>query len=293
MNFSKIWEAVGGFFSGIWEAAVNVDWWTVIASAADIVIVACVVYWLMMLAKRTRAWQIIWGLVIFFLITYLTEALELHTINYLLRILIPLGPVAIVILFFPELRSALENMGRMANIGNKFPLMAKEEVTNIIDAVAKAAASMSRKKTGALIVMERETVLDDIAATGTKLDCLVSDDILGTIFYNDTPLHDGAVIIRGKRIYAAGCTLPLTVNTEFGTVIHTRHKAAIGMAEVSDAVVIVVSEETGTVSIAHEGKLYRDYDERDLTARLRELLVRDEDPGNLRSRFTGMFGGKR
>ena len=243
----------------------------------DISLVAVVVYWLIMLSKRTRAWQIIWGLIIFLLLVFTTQKLELHTINYLLRVLIPLGPVVIVILFFPELRSALENMGRMANFRNKFSILPKEDISSLVGSIVRSSGMMSRKKIGLLIVIERETPLDNIVDTGTKIDSLVSQDLLGTIFYPGTPLHDGAVIIRGKRIVAAGCTLPLTEIADMGTMIHTRHKAALGVAEESDAAVIVVSEETGTISMALEGKLYRDLDEQKLTKWLRLILAAKTD----------------
>lgn len=236
-----------------------------LSTIGDILLVAAAIYWLIMLSKRTRAWQIIWGLLIFLLLVFLTDRMALHTLNYLLRSFLPLGPVAIVILFYPELRHALENMGRVADWGSGLSGMATQDVSSLIQVVVKAACRMSERQIGALIVIEREHALDDIAATGTKLGAQVSEELIGSIFNPGGPLHDGAIIIRGTRIIAAGCTLPLSESAHVGTMIHTRHKAALGVAEESDAAVVVVSEETGTISLALEGKLYRGLDEEKLT----------------------------
>jgi diadenylate cyclase len=249
----------------------NVGWTTVLSTILDVFLVAFVVYYLMMLSKRTRAWQIIWGLVVFLLLVFLTDRLRLHTLNYLLEKFIPLGPVAIVILFYPELRQALENMGRVAGWGRGLAAMAKEDVSSLIQVVVRATCRMSEHHIGALIVIEREVGLDDIAATGTRLNAAVSEELVGSIFNPGSPLHDGAVIIRGTRIIAAGCILPLSESAHVGTMVHTRHKAALGVAEESDAAVVVVSEETGTISLALEGKLHRGLDEETLTQWLRRI----------------------
>ncbi|MCX8053333.1 MAG: diadenylate cyclase, partial [Armatimonadetes bacterium] len=144
----------------------------------DILLVAAVLYWLIMLSKRTRAWKIVWGLLVFLLVVFLTERLQLHTLNYLLRSFLPLGPVAIVILFYPELRHALENMGQVAGWGTRFALLEKEDTTTLIPVVVRAACRMSERQIGALIVITREDSLDDIAATGTRLDAAVSEELL-------------------------------------------------------------------------------------------------------------------
>lgn len=230
-----------------------------------------------MLSKRTRAWQIMWGLLVFFFLIFITDRLQLHTINYLLRSFLPLGPVAIVILFYPELRQALENMGKVAGWGRGLAVMASEEVSGLVQVVVSAAVKMSEKQIGALIVIERESALDDIASTGTRLNAVISEELIGSIFNPGSPLHDGAVIIRGNRIIAAGCTLPLSESAHVGTMIHTRHKAALGVAEESDAAVVVVSEETGTISLALEGKLHRGLDEETLTQWLRNLSGATEE----------------
>jgi diadenylate cyclase len=231
-----------------------------------------VVYWLIVLAKRTRAWHISLGLILFLVLVYVTDRMQLHTINFLMRQLLPLGPVAIVLLFYPELRHMLENMGRGAGWFTALGTAQKEDSDSLIPVVVRAACRMSERQIGALVVIQREGALDDIAATGTSLNAEVSEELLGSIFNPGSPLHDGAVIIRGSRLTAAGCTLPLSESAHYGTMIHTRHKAALGVAEESDAAVVVVSEETGTISLALEGKLYRGLSEDSLTRWLTKIL---------------------
>lgn len=268
----------------------SAGWTTILSTLIDVVLVAAAIYWLIVVSKRTRAWQIIWGLLIFLLLVFLTDQLRLHTLNYLLRSFLPLGPVAIVILFYPELRHALENMGKVAGWGRGLAVMAKEDVSSLIQVVVRAAVKMSERQIGALIVIEREEALDDIASTGTRLDAQVSEELLGSIFNPGSPLHDGAVIIRGTRVIAAGCTLPLSESAHVGTMIHTRHKAALGVAEESDAAVVVVSEETGTISLALEGKLHRGLDQETLSRWLKSVSgVSDErfQPANIARKVNG------
>jgi diadenylate cyclase len=278
-------------FLQAWQRDLASAGWTILLSTVlDILLVAAVLYWLIMLSKRTRAWKIIWGLLIFLLLVFLTDRLQLHTLNYLLRSFLPLGPVAIVILFYPELRHALENMGKVAGWGTRFALLEKEDVTTLIPVVVKSACRMSERQIGALIVIEREDALDDIAATGTRLDAAVSEELIESIFNPGGPLHDGAILIRASRVIAAGCTLPLSESTQVGTMIHTRHKAGLGVAEESDAAVVVVSEETGTISLALEGKLHRGLNEETLTKWLRNISgISDERVGG--SRFARKVDG--
>lgn len=249
-----------------------------LSTVVDIFLVAAAVYWLIMLSKRTRAWQIIWGIVIFLSLIVITNWLHLQTLNYLLSAFLPLGPVAIVILFYPELRRALEDMGKVGGWAGELTGKTREGSATPIDAIAMAADSMSQRQTGALIVIEREHTLDEIAASGTVLDAEISEQLIGTIFNPGGPLHDGAIIVRGSRIIAAGCILPLSESAQIGTMIHTRHKAALGVAEETDAAVVVVSEETGTISLAIEGKLHRDLDRQSLTQWLKGISGISESP---------------
>lgn len=226
----------------------------------------------MMFAKRSRAWRVIWGLVIFFLFLYVSRRLGLVTINWLLQSFLPLGPVAIVLLFYPELRHLLEEMGKWAGWSRGFSRLAKEDVSTIIQTIAEAASRMSAQRVGALIVLERDVGLESLIETGTVIQGAVSAHLLTTIFYPGSALHDGAVIIRGNKLVAAGCILPLSESVHIGTMIHTRHKAAIGVTEQSDAVVVVVSEETGTISLALEGKLHSGLNQDTLSTWLKSIF---------------------
>jgi len=246
----------------------------------DIALVAFVIYKLIMLVKGTRAWQIIWGLAVFFIFVLVSDRLHLRALNWLLQVFLPLGPVALVILFFPELRHALEEVGRLKFFRSGFAMLGREDITNLVEQLTRVVDDMSKSKTGALIVIEREVGLDDLIANGRWMDALVSVDLLRTIFHPGSPLHDGAVIIRGNRIVAASCTLPLSDSPRLGTMIHTRHKAALGVSENSDAVVLVVSEETGMVSLSVGGSLLRGLQMDQLRAKLTELLqVRETREG--------------
>lgn len=244
----------------------------VVVNIVDILLVAALIYQLLMWARGTRAWQIMWGIVIYLLVLWLSTVLDLSTLAWILQKFEVLGPVAIVILFFPELRHVLEEMGRIGFWGSRFRVLEKKDVTRVVDEIARAAVDLSAKNTGALMVLERETGLNDYVATGHTLDARLSVDLLGAIFYPGAPLHDGAVIIRGDKIVAAGCVLPLTSNPGIGTSIHTRHRAALGISEQSDAVVVVVSEETGSISLSHGGRLIRGLREDGLRERLVSLL---------------------
>lgn len=261
-----------------------------LATVVDVLLVAAAVYWLLMLSKRTRAWRLVWGLVIFLLLIPLTRVLHLQTLNYLLCSFLPLGPVAIVILFYPEFRRVLEDMGKLAGWGGELTGIKRDDFSTPVQAVAAAARQMSERQIGALIVIERENKLDEIVATGTTLNAQISEGLIGSIFNPGAPLHDGAIVIRGSRIIAAGCILPLSESAQLGTMIHTRHKAALGVAEESDAAVVVVSEETGTISLAVEGRLHRDLDEQSLVKRLESLSGISDRPVR-KQHFAKRFNG--
>ncbi len=256
--------------TNFWYTLQTLPYLAILRAAFDILIVAYLLYRLILLAKGRRAWQIILGIGVFFAILILSEKLGLIELNYLLKQITPLGPVAIVILLYPELRDILERLGRLDFWGAPIHVTPREDVSLTIEKIVRTAVVLSGTKTGALIVMERETGLDDIILTGTPLDCEVSQELLGTIFYEGTPLHDGAVIIRGNRIAAAGCRLPTTESSNVSSHVHMRHRAAIGMSENSDAITVVVSEERGTISIAANGKLVRGLSETELRRRLQE-----------------------
>lgn len=228
-----------------------------ITDVIDVVIVAFVIYKVLGFIRETRALQLVKGLLVLVLITVLSEQFNLYTLNWILRNTMTLGVIALVIVFQPELRRALEYVGRSKFITPQFAQMDKERVKVITAAIIKAVDFFSSNKVGALIIMERETILNDIAETGTMINAEISTELLGNIFYEGAPLHDGATIVRGDRIYAAGCVLPLTQSKTLSKDLGTRHRAGIGITENSDAIAIIVSEETGIISIAVDGKLSR------------------------------------
>lgn len=228
-----------------------------ITDVIDVAIVAFVIYKVLGFIRETRALQLVKGLLILVLITVVSEQFNLYTLNWILVNTLQLGVIALVIVFQPELRRALEYVGRSKFITPQFAQMDKERAKVITAAIIKAVDYFSTNKIGALIIMERETILNDIAETGTKIDAEISTELLGNIFYEGAPLHDGATIVRGDRVYAAGCVLPLTQSKTLSKDLGTRHRAGIGITENSDAIAIIVSEETGIISIAVDGKLSR------------------------------------
>jgi diadenylate cyclase len=266
--------------------------WSWIALVLDVLLVAAIIYSLVMLARGTRAWQIFSGLAVFGGIYLLSDILQFRTLNWLLRQIVPLAPVALVILFYPELRYALEEMGRVQFWRNRLLLLPKEDVQRIIGEIVRVAVSLSGKHIGALIVIEREEGLDDLIATGVSLDAQVSAELLSTLFHPGTTLHDGAVIVRGDRVVAAGCVLPLTERPGIGADIHTRHRAAIGVTERSDAIVVVVSEETGGISLGGGGHLVRGLKKETLEQRL-SLALQPANASESRTPFTLPFRTKK
>ncbi len=234
----------------------------------DIFIVAFVFYQLMILISGTRAEQLIKGLVILLVLLKVSEWSKLYVLHFILKNTLTLGVVALLIVFQPELRRALEYIGRHKIVGSGLSSEDAMDIIHSIKQVVEATSILSREKTGALIVFERETGLGDIIPTGVQIDGVLSNGLLLNIFVPNTPLHDGAVILRKGRIVAAGCFLPLSDSRNLSKEVGTRHRAALGICEQSDAVVVVVSEETGAISIAVGGKLSRFLDEHTLESRL-------------------------
>ncbi len=252
----------------------------------DIFLIALLVYQLLKILKETRAMQLVKGIFLLFLILQISSWAHLTTLNYLLRNAMQVGMFAIVVIFQPELRSLLEKMGR-SNVGKLIDVATGKTISSddddyAVSEIVTAAVNMSSTKTGALIVIERETKLGDVIRTGTLLDAEVSSALLENIFFPKTPLHDGAVIIRGDRIHTAGCFLPLTSNTNLSRDLGTRHRAALGISEASDAIVVIVSEETGKISIAINGSLTRNLTESTLKTALGKALAKNVDRDRLR-----------
>ncbi len=223
----------------------------------DMAIVAFVFYKFLMLMRETRAEQLIKGIVVLLVATQVSGWMQLHVINWVLRGTMTVGLIALLIVFQPELRRGLEYIGRTKLLTKSIIDIQVEDNERMIDEIVEAVSSLSRQKIGSLLVFERTTGLNEIAETGTLIEGNVSRSLLINIFIPNTPLHDGAALIRRNKILAAGCLLPLTDSINIGKDLGTRHRAGIGITERSDSIVVIVSEETGSISIAENGKLIR------------------------------------
>ena len=257
----------------------------------DILLVAFVVYEILVVIRKTRAAQLAKGAVVVLVVYALANLMNLRTVVWIMQSVLQIGFLALIVLFQSELRRALEQMGRtdkwaatlFKNRRDAPSLRAKWQ--NACLAICDAAEQLSDTRTGALIVLERNSNLSEIIRTGTPLNADVNREMLGTIFYEGTPLHDGAVVVRDGVLKAAGCVLPLSDNLEIGKDMGTRHRAALGMSENSDAVVVVVSEETGIISMAKNGVLIRRLDRQNLFNLLQEELVPPETAENQKQPF--------
>ncbi len=253
---------------------INLGWRDII----DILIITVIFYRLILLIKGTRAEQLVKGLVLLLLATVFSDKLGLNTLNWILRQAMTVGLIAIPIVFQPELRRALEQLGR-GKIFQRSPWGPKE-FDHFLNEIVKAIPVLVKKRFGALIVVEMETGLKEYIETGISVEGTISAELLINIFFPRSPLHDGAVIIRGNQVVAAGCYLPLTERPNLSKELGTRHRAAIGVTEETDAVVIIVSEETGVVSLAYAGRLTRYLDEKSLRNLLEELCAPRSINGN-------------
>ena len=239
----------------------------------DIIIVYYVFYRLIVLIRDTRAVQLIKGLVLLLVAMVLSDWLGLWTLNWLLTRTVTAGLIVIPVLFWPELRRALEHLGRARFFGRRFHIAPDpHDVESVAQAISQAVGILSKSRTGALIVIERETGLTEYTETGIPLEAIVTTELITSTFVPNTPLHDGAIIVRNQRIAAAGCYLPMSTSPDINKELGTRHRAAIGITEETDSLAIVVSEETGTISLAEGGKLLRHLDTKTLQAHLLEKL---------------------
>lgn len=243
----------------------------------DILIVACILYKAYEMLQDTRAITLVKGLLMLLALTVICNFMELHVMYWILQNSVTILLVALPIVFQPELRRALEHLGQGKFLGPVVQLN-DEEAEQMMKEIDKAVSLLSKRKIGALLVFEREMGLNDISATGVQIDGLVTADFLMNVFIPNTPLHDGAATIRGKRLIAAGCLLPLTENRSLSTELGTRHRAAIGLSEQCDALVVVVSEETGIVSVAENGHITRRLDSEALRSYLMPIFT-TQKPG--------------
>ena len=239
----------------------------------DILIVAFLVYKLIGFIRESRAEQLVKGLLLLVLLTFLSDKLNLYTLHWILNGVLTLGVFALVVVFQPELRRGLEYVGRNKFLKGTFGKLDKDKSKRIVSEIVKAVENCSETRTGALIVIERQTALTDVAETGTRMDAEISAELIENIFYEGSPLHDGALIVRGDKLLAAGCVLPLTASKNLNKKLGTRHRAGIGITENSDAIVYIVSEETGIISMAEDGSLTRFMDIKNVEKNLLGLYL--------------------
>ncbi|MBE6106424.1 MAG: TIGR00159 family protein [Anaerovibrio lipolyticus] len=249
----------------------TVGFWDVV----DILIVAVILYKVYEMLQDTRAITLLKGLIVLMIVTLLAGFLELHVISWLLQKTVTLLFVALPIVFQPELRRALERLGQGRFLGLD-QYLDVEEANSLTNEIDKAVFNMADKKIGALLVIEKNVGINEIIDTGIKIEGLITTEFLMNVFIPNTPLHDGAAVVRGKRLVAAGCYLPLTENRSLSSELGTRHRAAIGLSEQCDAVIIIVSEETGVVSVAENGRIERYMTHDSLRQRIRPLFVKEK-----------------
>lgn len=289
LNFS-------GFLSEIGKA---VHSFNSVSDVLDVLLVMFIIYGAIKLLRDTKAIQLARGFILFILLCLLVNLLDMQASSYIFSLVFKNIFLVLILLFTPEIRRALENAGRSHVTGlDIFDFRSRAEqdrrrLQDMINAVCRACSELSDKRVGALLVFEKKTSLGEIIAGGTPLDALVTPELIGNIFYPKAPLHDGAAVIRGGRVCAAGCILPLTQNKEVASELGTRHRAAIGMSEQSDSVTVVVSEETGGISVAYKGKLDRSLSDGDLREILTGHFFGTESDRDRRARFKKYLGGRR
>lgn len=292
---NKVFEAIASWWEWMVSIAMNFQF----KDAVDIIIVAFLIYGVVKLVRETRAGQLVKGLFLLVILFIISSYFNLVMVSRVLAYFFQFAFVAILIVFQPEIRKALEQVGRN-NVGQSIAAVVtgrdrsydRAQIRKAINAVVDGVGILQQLKMGALIVFERKTKLGDIIETGTQINCEPSGQIVGNIFFNKAPLHDGAMIIRDGMIHAAGCILPLTKNTSVSAELGTRHRAALGVSEESDAVVVVVSEETGQISVAVNGVLARRFTRDTLRDVLEGYLIPQEGASTVRRKF-GVLKSKR
>ncbi len=291
-----MWDTIAEFFNTIGGRLSSPHF---IIDLIDIAIVAYLIYKVLQLAVQTRAEQLLKGITIVLILYAVASWLNMVALSFIMNTLLQVGILAVVVLFQPEIRRALEQIGR-SRVGNTLHIFDRgnqieienAKIGHTVEQVCRAVTELSLSKTGALIVFERMTKLGEIIATGTPVDANVTVEMISTIFFPNTPLHDGAMIIKKDRIWAAGCFLPLSQNFEISRELGTRHRAALGLSEVSDAVVVVVSEETGKISVVEDGQMLRGLSIEELKSRLISAL-QTPAPKSRENPFRQFFTGKK
>ena len=262
----------------------------------DVAIIAFIIYQILRFIRETRAEQLVEGLLILIVVMVAADLLHLYTLNWVLRNFMQFGIIALVIVFQPELRRALEYLGRSRWFKGRLQAGDKEKAKNVAATIIKAVAHFSTEKIGAIIIIERDVLLSDFVETGVVLNCDLSAEALENIFYEGAPLHDGAAIVAGDKIRAAACVLPLTRSKDFTAELGMRHRAGLGITEVSDALAIIVSEETGIISTARDGRMIRFLDLKTLEKMILDIFMKEKEPikkGIVRAFEKGGWGVKK
>ena len=262
----------------------------------DVAIIAFIIYQILRFIRETRAEQLVKGLLVLIIVMFVAGVFELYTLNWVLRNFMQFGLIALVIVFQPELRRALEYLGRSRFFRGKLQSGDKEKAKAITASVIKSVEYFSGAKTGAIIIVERDVSLTDFAETGVRMDCDLSSEMLESVFFEGSPLHDGAVILSGDKIRAAACVLPLTRSRDLASELGMRHRAGLGITEVSDAFAIIVSEETGIISTARDGRMNRFLDVKALEKALLDICLNEPEPlqkGIFRAFEKGGWGVKK
>lgn len=291
--FADVWQGISTFFVNAWHAvyaflgSVNI-----ITSIIDIAVVTLLFYFVIILIRDTKAKQLVKGLLLLVLMYVVAQVLDLQAFSFIMDIFLANALIILVVIFQPELRRVLERAGRtkwgevilrFSSSGDD--AMKNERIEEVVDAVCEAFEVLQKDKMGALVVFERNTPLGDVIRTGTIVDAAPSSELIKNIFFNKAALHDGAVVIHDARVYAAGCILPLTENTHLSSSLGTRHRSGLGMSEQSDAIVLILSEETGNVSLAVSGVLKQNYTLESIREAILKYLLPDVAEVNMKSIF--------
>ncbi len=253
----------------------------------EILIVAFLVYYVLVWMKQTRAWLLLKGLIMICAFLVVAYLLDMSTIMWMARNILGFAVTALIVVMQPELRHALEELGKKAFLPSVSSRNQDDFSEKTINEIAKACVEMGKVKTGALIVIEQNETLRDYERTGIEIDGLVTSQLLINIFEHNTPLHDGAVIVRGNRVTSATCYLPLSDNLTLSKELGTRHRAGVGISEVTDSLTVIVSEETGKISVAYEGELERNLDLAGLKSRLMKLLSDNQEEAKSKRKWKG------
>lgn len=289
--FGNLWQQIVGFFA-------TYNW---ISDTLDILLVALFVYFIIRLVRDSRAEQLLRGILLLVVLYVVAYLVELKTVQYLLQAVFDNALLVLIVVFQPEVRRALEQAGNsrsgLSRLFGGFKAENNaahiEQWTKAIDATADALEVLQRQKMGALVVMERTTRLGEIVRSGTIIEAEPSVALISAIFYNKAPLHDGAMIIREGKVFAASCILPLTENLQISRELGTRHRAAVGMSENSDAIVVILSEETGMISIAEAGELKRNFTRETLVKTLADRIIWSDEEAQPLKKIRNLHGGRK